>query len=92
MKRSNTSSAGAAKPMAWNPQASHQEGGRPHQQQAELQQLAAQPVAEMAEDDAAQRPGDEADGIGRERGDDGAQGLSTLGKNSGPNTRVLATP
>ena len=65
MKRSNTSSAGAAKPMAWNP------GGHPIRKvedptssKLNCSSFAAQPVAEMAEDDAAQRPGDETDGIG----------------------------
>ena len=55
-------------------QAAHEEGGGAHQQQAELQQpLASVPISELAEDDAADRAGREADGVGHEGGKDGVE-------------------
>ncbi len=52
-------------------QAAHQEGGRADEEETELEQLlAAELVAEVTEHDAAERPGDEADGVGGECRDD----------------------
>ena len=49
------------------------------------------PVAEVAHDDAADRPGDEADAERRERRERAATG-ETCGKKRGPNTVAAAVP
>ena len=55
-------------------QAAHQEGGNTDEDDAQLEQLlAAEFVAEVAEDDATDRAGDEANGVGHEGGNDAVQ-------------------
>ena len=63
-----------------------------HQQQGDDQHLLApDPVAEVAEDDAAERPGREAQGVGDE-GVERAVGAADSRKKTSPNTRAAAEP
>ena len=75
-------------------QAAHQERRGADEQQAELQQLlAAELVAVVAEHDAAQRAGDEADRVGDEGREDRVELAGGLGeKKILLNTRVAAVP
>ena len=62
-------------------QAAHQHGGRADHENGGLQRLlAAQLVPDVAEDHAAQRPGNEADGVGQEGGDDAVVFIAHLGQ------------
>src|SRR3546814_11417466 len=66
-------------------QASHQERGNADQYKAELEKrLAPDLVADVAEHDAAQRPSDKPDRIGRERGDDAIQLIPGVGEEHSP--------
>ena len=73
-------------------QAPDQEGGYAHdQERCNQHSLAPDPVPEVTEDDAAQRPGGEADGEGGER-QQGARQLGEVRKNSAGKTRAAAVP
>jgi hypothetical protein len=62
-------------------QAAHEEGRDTHEDDGHLQGvLSAQPVADVAEDDAAERPGDEADRVGQEGGDDAVELAAGVGE------------
>ena len=95
MKRRTTSSTGAQiADLAVGRQAAHQERDGADEQDGELQELlAAVLVAEVPEDHAAERTGDESDRVGQQRGEDGAVvALSLAGKNTLLKTRVAAVP
>ena len=82
--RNTTSNTGAQiADLAVRRQAAHQERDGTDQQQAELQQLLAPVlVAEVPEDDAAERTRQESDAVGQERREDGAVSLSPCAKNT----------
>src|SRR3546814_7529103 len=62
-----------------------QEHGNADQYKAELEKRRAPDlVADVAEHDAAQRPSDKPDGIGRERGDDAIQFIPCVGEEQSP--------
>ena len=74
-------------------QAPDQEGGHAHDQQRQHQHgLAADAVAEVAEDDAAERPADEADGEGGKGQQRARRAARASGKNSLLKTSAAAVP
>ncbi len=92
MNRRTTSSTGAQiSDLPVGRQAAHQERHGADEQQAELQQLlAAVLVAEVPEDDAAERARQEPDAVGEERGDDRVESPVPSAKNTLLKTRVAA--
>ena len=92
MNRNTTSSIGAQIPIwAYVGQAAHQERHGTDEQKAELEQfLAAVLVAEVSEDDAAERTRQEADGVREERRKMSAESPAPSAKNTLLKTSVAA--